>query len=78
MILWTLNLVSIVEDYRELDLMMQVIISNPILLCTSLFMFDLYLLTSFTFVEEMTPYTALGSILGLKCSISEEGLYYNC
>lgn len=56
----------IAEDYRELDLMMQVAISSPIFLCNSLFVFDLYLLTSLTFVEEMVPHTALCSILRLK------------
>lgn len=58
----------IAEDYRELDLMMQVTISSPIFLCTCLFMFDLYLLTSLTFVQEMAPHAALCSILRLKHS----------
>jgi len=59
---------TIAEDYSELDLMMQVSVSSPTFLCTSLFVFDLYIFTYLTFVEEMAPHTALCSILGLKHS----------
>lgn len=56
------------ENYSGLGLMMQVMISSLMFLCTSHLMFNLYFLPSHTSVEEKAPQTALCSVLGLNTS----------